>query len=151
MFELIRRIRLYNHRCPYCNTRLWDYGWQDSPIPVAVMSSVAVCPERHYAATSITVQGKQTHVFDEGGKPLSMLADLETLPPPDSDKPTHGKDVVVRTRSSQTIARLQAAKEEAARVAAKAAEEKAAAAKAAAEKAAAEAAAQLASEKPAEA
>ncbi len=65
------------------------YTWQDSPVEVPVLTSVRLCPERHYMETE-HLSTRRVQRWDEGGKPLAALAAVgEFADPTRQDAPIH--------------------------------------------------------------
>ncbi len=65
------------------------YTWQDSPVEVPVLSSVRICPERHYMEAE-HLSTRRVQRWDEGGRPLAVLAGIaEFSDPSRAEVPLH--------------------------------------------------------------
>ncbi|MBM3268852.1 MAG: hypothetical protein FJZ01_14525, partial [Candidatus Sericytochromatia bacterium] len=86
---MIRNIRIYANRCPYCGKRMRLYSWKTAPFDLPALTNARVCVAKHYLRIEHVPTGKVEEV-DESGRPLARLADVTEFPDPlEQDKPIH--------------------------------------------------------------
>ncbi len=86
---ILRSIRIYANRCPYCGMRMRFYSWKTAPFPLHALTTARVCVHKHYMRTEHVATGK-IQEFDEQGRPLAQLADVSEFPNPlEEEKPIH--------------------------------------------------------------
>lgn len=87
--NLLGKLRVYANRCPHCGQRMRFYSWHHSPISIPVLTTLRLCPGRHYMRLEHVATGVvEEHLDIE--RPLSRLAGITEFPDPDRlDKAIH--------------------------------------------------------------
>lgn len=76
---LLRSLRLYANRCPYCGRLMRLCTWQESPVLVPTLTHVRICPARHYMdAEHLSTRAIQR--WEDRGKVPEILATLAEVP-----------------------------------------------------------------------
>ena len=82
--SLLRTLRLYADRCPYCGRLMRLFTWQESPVPVPTLTHVRICPARHYMDAE-HLSTRKVDRWEDSGRVPAILADLIDVPDPRSE------------------------------------------------------------------
>jgi hypothetical protein len=86
---LLRSIRIYANRCPYCGKRMRLYSWKTAPFQLPALTNARVCVGKHYMRTEHVATAKIAE-FEAGGSPIPQLADVVEFPNPlEEEKAIH--------------------------------------------------------------
>ena len=86
---LLRSIRIYANRCPFCGKRMRLYSWKTAPFNLPALTNARVCVGKHYMRTEHVATAKIAE-FEAGGSPIPQLAEVVDFPNPlEEEKAIH--------------------------------------------------------------